>query len=105
MVDNGCDDDLNTPLHQAYKNKSYKIMYELVKAGANPSLTNDLVYHTLHYAAADNDIEAVQAVVDGARDGGEEAEAKLKEAREQTDYNDLLAGMATENEKMIRVGN
>ena len=103
MLDGECGEASNTPLHQAYYNKNYKIMFELVKAGADPSCTDDYVFSTLHYAALDNNLEAVQAVVEGAREGGEEAEGKLQEARETTDFNDFLPGMDTENEEIIKV--
>ncbi|KAI6646984.1 Serine/threonine-protein phosphatase 6 regulatory ankyrin repeat subunit A-like isoform X2 [Oopsacas minuta] len=80
-------DDCNTPLIQAYNNKNYNIIFELVRAGADPSITNNFVFNTLHYAALDDNIEAIQAIVDGAREGGEEAENKLQQARETTQKN------------------
>ena len=103
MLDGESGEDCNTPLHLAYENKNYKIMFELVKAGADPSITNDFVFNTLHYAALADDLDAIQAVVDGAREGGEEAEGKLQQGRNSTDFNDLLPAMSTENEKIIKV--
>ena len=78
-------------------------MFELVKAGADPSVTNNFVFNTLHYAALDDDLDAIQAVVDGAREGGEEAGEKLQQGRESLDFNDFLPAMNTENEEMIKV--
>ena len=103
MLDGECGRALNTPLHQAYNNKNYKIMFELVKAGADPSCTDNYVYSTLHYAALDNNIEAVQAVVDGAREGGKDAEEKLQEARETTDFKGFLPAMDSDHEEIIKV--
>ena len=103
MLDGESGDECNTPLHLAYKDKNYKIMFELVKAGADPSVINNYVFNTLHYAALDDDLDAIQAVVDGAREGGEEAEAKLQEGRECTDFNGFLPAMNTENEDIIKV--
>ena len=103
MLDGESGDDCNTPLHLAYKNKNYKIMFELVKAGADPSVTNNFVFNTLHYAALDDDLDAIQAVVDGAREGGEEAGEKLQQGRESLDFNDFLPAMNTDNEEMIKV--
>ena len=103
MLDGESGDDCNTPLHLAYENKNYKIMFELVKAGADPSVNNDFAFNTLHYAALADDLDAIQAVVDGAREGGEEAEEKLQQGRNSTDFNDLLPAMSTENEDIIKV--
>ena len=103
MLDGESGDYCNTPLHLAYKNKNYKIMFELVQAGADPSVTDNFVFNTLHYAALDDNLDAIQAVVDGAREGGEEAEAKLQQGRESTDFNNFLPAMNTENEKIIKV--
>ena len=103
MLDGECGEACNTPLHQAFYNKNYKMMFELVRAGADPSCTDNYVFSTLHYAALDNNIEAVQAVVEGAGEGGEEAEGKLQEARETTDFNGFLPAMDTENVEIIKV--